>query len=258
MEKKKLKFYGKILIGVFILVVLAMLFIPGKIKTLSFTDGCTIVGSATISSFDGRYIHIPASASGNGFNSYCLEIKDGTNSLNQEQCELIGWIWNGNSNTKCNPTDSLKNFEFSPKNLYECSLKDNGGYDWYLYHPGSSVGIAFDGLTIRFNSPTSGSTGCTTELLIDIIPDESECSQDSDCDGNSCFGYVCSNKECIEKDEAPSQPCSEAEWKNYPECSWDESKCTKPNYFWLILAGIFVLVLISVFIMVFIKVRRKL
>ncbi len=78
--------------------------------------------------------------------------------------------------------------------------------------------------------------GCQNGKCLTESPPE--CNIDSDCKSqeNSCF-VKCVNNQCENYNTADYElitnvkPCTQAEWMDYPDCSWDESSCIQPECF---------------------------
>lgn len=54
-----------------------------------------------------------------------------------------------------------------------------------------------------------------------------KCITTDDCNKNVCFKGGCYNGACIFPKVGAPPPCANAEWKDYPTCKWDESKCNE-------------------------------
>jgi hypothetical protein len=52
----------------------------------------------------------------------------------------------------------------------------------------------------------------------------------------TCSNHQCSNSTVIGA-LIPPQPCSQAVWKDYPTCSWDQTKCSPPTWVYLVIIG---------------------
>ena len=61
---------------------------------------------------------------------------------------------------------------------------------------------------------------------------EKDCTIDSDCPQNTCFGFSCLDGKCMMPIIGmTASPCEGAVWQDYPDCEWDESNCEKLNFF---------------------------
>ena len=101
-----------------------------------------------------------------------------------------------------------------------------------------TVMLSSDGNTkiINVHAPSSGSCYFSGDYKFGIEPivdftDSAitfttvECSANSDCPQNTCFGMSCDNGFCEQNTGMPSTPCDEAVWQDYPTCSWETSDC---------------------------------